>query len=369
MSSQTPPIPPSETTGGDDSLRNYLVTEFVEDYHEGHITRRDAIKKLAAIFGSAAFATNFLAACSPTPTATPVPPTATAVPPTATRVPPTNTPVPPANTAVPPAATSVPPAATTAATATRGATLAPSPAPTSNPVTIKPDDPDIETKMAEYDSKTFKVAAYLAKPKGNGPFPIVLVCHENRGLQEHIKDVARRYAKVGYAALAVDLLSRNGGTEKLGDQIPGILGNAPPTQFVEDFQAGLKYMQAQTFVAKDKVGMVGFCFGGGIAWRCATQMPELKAAVPYYGPNPPLEDIPNVKAAILAFYGANDTRINAGIPAVEDALKKANKTFDKVIYDGAGHAFNNDTGGSYNEKAAKDAWTKTLAWFDKYVKA
>ena len=223
--------------------------------------------------------------------------------------------------------------------------------------------------MVEYDSKTFKIAAYLAKPKGNGPFPIILVCHENRGLLEHIKDMARRFAKVGYVALAVDLLSRDGGTEKVGANIPGVLGNAPPVQFVEDFQAGLKYMQAQTFVAKDKVGMVGYCFGGGITWRCATQMPELKAAVPYYGPNPPLEDIPNVKAAILAMYGGNDTRINAGIPAVEDALKKANKTFEKMIYDGANHAFNNDTGASYNEKAAKDAWAKMLAWFDKYVKA
>jgi len=224
--------------------------------------------------------------------------------------------------------------------------------------------------MVEYDSKTFKIAAYLAKPKGNGPFPIVLVCHENRGLVEHIKDVARRFAKVGYAALAVDLLSRDGGTEKVGANVPGVLGNAPPVQFVEDFQAGLKYMQAQTFVAKDKVAMTGYCFGGGITWRCATQMPEIKAAVPFYGPNPPLEDIPNVKAAILAVYGGNDTRINAGIPAVEDALKKANKTFDKLVYDGANHAFHNDTNpANYNEKAAKDAWAKTLAWFDKYAKA
>jgi carboxymethylenebutenolidase len=249
------------------------------------------------------------------------------------------------------------------ATATAAPTFAPG-------ATVMANDPDIEARMVEYDSKTFKIAAYLAKPKGNGPFPIVLVCHENRGLLEHIKDVARRFAKVGYATLAVDLLSRDGGTEKVGANIPGVLGNAPPAQFVEDFQAGLKYMQAQTFVAKDKVGMTGFCFGGGITWRCATQMPELKAAVPYYGPNPPLEDIPNVKAAVLAMYGGNDARINAGIPAVEDAMKKANKTFDKIIYDGANHAFNNDTNpGSYNANAAKDAWAKMLAWFDKYVKA
>ena len=372
MSVKTPQIPPSATTGGDDSLRNYLVTEFVEDFKEGHLSRRDALKKLAAIFGSMSVATSFLAACAPAPTVTPAP---TAVPPTATRVPPTNTAVPPTATNVPPTATAVPPTATATrppATATPGAsgTITATPAPTGNPVTINPNDPDIEARMVEYDSKTFKIAAYLAKPKGPGPFPIVLVCHENRGLLEHIKDVARRFAKVGYAALAVGLLSRDGGTEKVGANIPGVLGNAPPAQFVEDFQAGLKYMQAQTFVAKDKVGMTGFCFGGGITWRCATQMPELKAAVPYYGPNPPLEDIPNVKAAVLAMYGGNDARINAGIPAVEDAMKKANKTFEKMIYDGANHAFNNDTNpGSYNANAAKDAWAKMLAWFDKYVKA
>jgi carboxymethylenebutenolidase len=361
VSVKTPPIPPSATTGGDDSLRNYLVTEFVEDYQEGHLSRRDALKKLAAIFGSMSVATSFLAACAPAPTATPVPPPPTAVPPTATQVPPTATRVPPTNTAVPP--TAVPSTATLQpATATAAPTFAPG-------ATVMANDPDIEARMVEYDSKTFKIAAYLAKPKGNGPFPIVLVCHENRGLLEHIKDVTRRFAKVGYAALAVDLLSRDGGTEKVGANVPGVLGNAPPAQFVEDFQAGLKYMQAQTFVAKDKVAMTGFCFGGGITWRCATQMPELKAAVPFYGPNPPLEDIPNVKAAILAMYGGTDTRINAGIPAVEDALKKANKTFDKIVYDGAGHAFNNDTGASYNANAAKDAWVKMLAWFDKYVKA
>jgi carboxymethylenebutenolidase len=249
------------------------------------------------------------------------------------------------------------------ATATAAPTFAPG-------ATVMANDPDIEARMVEYDSKTFKIAAYLAKPKAGGPFPIVLVCHENRGLVDHIKDVTRRFAKVGYAALAVDLLSRDGGTEKVGANIPGVLGNAPPIQFVEDFQAGLKYMQAQAFVAKDKVGMTGYCLGGNIVWRCATQMSELKAAVPYYGPNPPLEEVPNIKAAVLAFYGATDARVNAGIPAIEDAMKKANKTFEKIIYDGAGHQFHNDTNpAAYNANAAKDAWAKMLAWFDKYVKA
>jgi carboxymethylenebutenolidase len=339
--STTPPIPPSSTTGGDDSLRNYLVTEFVEDYQEGHITRREALKRLAAIFGSIALANSFLAACAPAPTPAP----------TATRVPPT--------------ATSAP-TATTAPTSAPAATSAPTPAAIG---TVMADDPAIEARMVEFDSKGAKIAAYLAKPKGSGPFPIALVCHENRGLVEHIKDVTRRLSKAGYAALAVDLLSRDGGTDKVGANVPGVLGNTPPTQFVDDFKAGLAFIQAQPFAAKDRVGMVGFCFGGGVTWRAATQIPELRAAVPFYGPNPPLEDIPNVRAAVLAIYGGNDARINAGIPAVEDAMKKANKTFDKIIYDGAGHAFHNDTGANYNANAAKDAWTKTLAWFEKYLKA
>jgi len=189
--------------------------------------------------------------------------------------------------------------------------------------------------MVEFHSKGAKIAAYLAKPKGNGPFPIILVCHENRGLVEHIKDVARRLAKLVYAALSPDLLSREGVTEKVGANVPGVLGNTPPTQFVDDFKAGLAYMQDQPFVRKDRAGMVGFCFGG-VTWRCATQIAELKAAV--------LEDVPNVQAAVLAIYGGLDQRINAGIPAIEDALKKNNKTFEKLIYDGANHAFHNDTG-------------------------
>ncbi len=266
-------IPPSSTTGGDDSLRNYLIEEFVEDYQEGKITRREALKKLAAIFGSAAIANSFLAACVPAPTATPVPPTATTAP-TATRVPPTVTTVP----------TTVP-------------TTAPTPAAVG---TVMPDDPAIEAKMVEFKSGSDTIMAYLAKPKGDGPFPIVLICHENRGLTDHIKDVTRRAAKAGYASLAVDLLSREGGTDKVGANVPGVLGNTQPTRFVDDFKAGLAYMQAQSFVQKDRAGMFGFCFGGGVTWRCATQIAELRAAIPFYGPNPPLEDVPKIKAAVLA---------------------------------------------------------------------
>ena len=213
--------------------------------------------------------------------------------------------------------------------------------------------------------------AYLARPRGDATSPGVLVCHENRGLLEHHKDVARRLGKAGYVALAVDLLSRQGGTDKVSDptQIPGLLANAPAQQLVQDFRDGLTYLQSQSYVNKDRIGMVGFCFGGGVTWRCATQIPELTAVVPFYGPNPPLEDVPNIHAAVLAFYGELDTRIDAGIPAIEAAMKQNNKTFEKVIFPNANHAFFNDTGASYNAAAAKDAWAGMLAWFEKYLKA
>ncbi|MBI4318152.1 MAG: dienelactone hydrolase family protein [Chloroflexi bacterium] len=369
MSSNKPSIPPSDTTGGDNSLRNYLVEEFVEDFQEGRISRREALVKLSAIFGSIVVATNFLAACVAAPTPTPTAkPAAAPTPPPATKPPAAA--APPATPAPAPKAAPTPPSApTVVATATVVATQATVPTATARPITIRPDDPDIEARMAEFDSKGAKVMAYLAKPKGNGPFPIVLICHENRGLVEHIKDVARRAAKVGYAALAIDLLSREGGTDKVGADVPGVLGNTPPQRFVDDFKDGLVYVQSQPFVAKDRVGMFGFCFGGGVTWRSATQIPELRAAIPFYGPNPPLGDVPGIRAAVLAIYGGNDARINAGIPEIEAAMKQNNKVFEKLIYDGAGHAFHNDTGAAYNANAAKDAWAKTLAWLDRYVRS
>jgi len=223
--------------------------------------------------------------------------------------------------------------------------------------------------MVEFPGDGVTLKGYLAKPKGDGPFPIILVCHENRGLTDYIKDVTRRVAKAGYVGLAVDLLSRQGGTAAISDpaQIQGALGQAPEGQPAQDFQSGLRYAQSLPFVDKAKVGMVGFCYGGGVTWRVATKTPELRAAVPFYGPVPKIEDVPGIQAAVLAIYGGLDQRINAGIPDIEAAMKQNGKTFQKEIYEGANHAFHNDTGRNYNPDAAKDAWAKTLAWFDKYV--
>ncbi|MCX6022427.1 MAG: dienelactone hydrolase family protein [Chloroflexi bacterium] len=329
----------------DTTLRDYLIDEFVEDYVERKMTRRDAMKRLAAITGSLSAASAILAACSPAPTVAPAAaPSATAAPATATSVPPT--------------ATSAPPTAT----ATSAAPASPN---------VKADDPAITAMTVEFTGPAGKLMGYMASPKGAGPFPAILVCHENRGLTEYVNDVTRRVAKAGYVGLAVDLLSREGGTASIKDaaQAPGILGNAAPERFIEDFQAGMKHLQAQTNVRKDRIGMVGFCFGGGITWRVATKTPELRAAVPFYGPAPMAADIPGVKAAVLAIYAGLDARITGSMPAMEAAMKENGKTFEGMVYPEVNHAFHNDTGGAYNAPAAAAAWARTLAWFDKYVKA
>ncbi len=319
-------------------FQRYLADEFAEDYQEGRLSRRQALKLIASVTGSVVLANSILAACAP------LNPTGTAS---------------SLETAAPPLQTA--PANTPAASAAPGNTP-----PASG--TVSPDDPAVQAAMVEFPGEGATLQAYLARPKDEGAFPVVLVCHENRGLTEHIKDVARRLAKAGYVALAVDLLSRQGGTGTLNpDQVPGALGNTPPDQFVQDFLSGWRYLQDQPFAQAERVGMVGFCFGGGVTWRVATRMPELKAAVPFYGPHPPVEDVPGINAAVLAIYGELDQRINQGIPAIEEAMRQNNKIYEKVIYPNADHAFHNDTGSRYNPEAAQDAWKRTLAWFGQYV--
>jgi len=357
-------------------LQRYLVEEFAEDYQEGAMTRRQAIKYIAAVMGSVAAASTFLASCAPVPAAAPATavPAATAVPPTP--VPPTSPP--PTKAAVATAAPTVaatPTPAQIAATATQAVltTTATAPTPTPIPVPagvrVPADDPAIESGMVSFPGDGLTLMGYQAKPKGNGPFPAIIVAHENRGLTDYIKDVTHRLAKAGYVALAVDQLSKQGGTAKVSDaQIPAALSAASPDELAGYYLSGIKYLQGLPIVNRNQLGMVGFCFGGGMTWLTATKSPDLKAAVPFYGPNPPLEAVPNIKAAVLAMYGETDARINAGIPAIEDAMKKNNKTFEKMVYPGAGHAFHNDTGRAYNPAAAEDAWKRMLEWFAKYVK-
>jgi carboxymethylenebutenolidase len=320
-------------------FQNYLAEEFAEDCQQGRLSRRAAIKLIASVTGSLALANTILA-----------------------------------KYVAPAAASSTPEAtASTSATPTPQPTPAgsPTPSPTAPPgVRVSADDPAIQVAMVEFPGTDTVLSGYLARPKGDGPFPVVLVCHENRGLTEHIQDVTRRLGKAGYVALAVDLLSRQGGTQVVGsEEVPGVLGQTPPEQFVRDFLSGWNYLKGLPYALADQVGMVGFCFGGGVTWRVATRMPELKAAVPFYGIHAPLEDVPDINAPVLAIYGELDQRINQGIPTIEEAMRQHNKVFEKVIYPNASHAFHNDTGSRYNPEAAQDAWARTLAWFETYLTA
>lgn len=342
-------------------FQRYLIEEFAEDYSEGTLSRRDALKLIAGVTGSVLLASSILAACAPQEFETAAQMATSTLAPQKPTVIPSSTSGSPAQTesAVESSPTTEPPEAETQAADAGPSAYG----------TVSPDDPTVQAADISIPAEGAELIGYLAQPAAaSDPRPVILVCHENRGLTDHIKDVTRRLAKAGYVGLAVDLLSRSGGTGELNrDDVPGVLGNTPPEQFVADFLSAWEYSKTLPGADAERVGMVGFCFGGGVTWLMATAMPELKAAVPFYGPNPPLEDIPNIQAAVLAIYGEQDQRINAGIPEVEAAMKENGKTFEKLIYPNAGHAFHNDTGERYVPEAAQDAWGQTLSWFEKYV--
>jgi len=329
-------------------FQRYLADEFAEDYEEGRLSRRDALKLIASVTGSLILANSILASCAPPPEET-------------TRASaPTDSPT----------AVDSPTAGPTASDSPTADSVPTDSAPSASAYgTVMPDDPAIIAGEIQIPAADTNIIGYLARPSNESAAPVILVCHENRGLTPHIQDVARRFAKAGYVGLAVDLLSRQGGTAAVGSEnVPGSLGNIDPGQFVEDFKSGWQYLQGQSFADAARVGMTGFCFGGGVTWQVAVHMPELLAAIPFYGPHPITSDVPNINAAVLGIYGELDGRINGGIPAIEEAMKANNKTYEKIIYPNADHAFNNDTGTRYNPEAAQDAWERTLAWFEKYVR-
>ncbi|HMQ55954.1 MAG TPA: dienelactone hydrolase family protein [Anaerolineae bacterium] len=349
-----------------DTFQKYLVEEFYDDYREGLISRRQFIRRVAYITGSmaATVSTMSLLGCSaselPDP-AEPIPspePTATTPPdPTAT-TPPTNTP--------PPQPTEE--AAVSEPTEETAAQLEPVPD-AQSPLSVPEGDPAVISGPVTFTSQGAEITAYQARPVADGVYPAVLVCHENRGLTPHIEDVARRFAKEGYVALAIDLLSREGGTAAHDrDEVPGLLTDAGPDRHVADFAAGFDYLRTLDFVDGDRIGMTGYCFGGGITWRAATALPDLKAAVPFYGPAPDLDQVPNINAAVLGVYAEQDERINAGIESLEQALVEAEVTHQINIYPGVNHAFHNDTGQRYVEQQATQAWQDTLAWFAEYLR-
>ena len=201
------------------------------------------------------------------------------------------------------------------------------------------DRPDLDTQEIEYPGETGPVRAYLARPKGETKRPGVIVIHENRGLQPHIKDVARRVASEGFLAIAPDALSPLGGTPEDEDQARSLIGELDPEATVKDLVAAVQYLKTHP-LSTGRVGCTGFCWGGGMTNQVAVHSPDLLAAVPYYGRQPDAQDVPKIKASMLLHYAGLDERINAGIPALEKALKEASVEHEIHIYEGAQHAFN-----------------------------
>lgn len=327
-------------------MQRYLVEEEAEKWHQGRITRRELMRRVSLLVGGAVAASSVLVLLGCDPNSPEVTPGATA-------------------TIVAPAATQMtdpPPASDVTPTTGQAGT---------SPNHVPENDPAVRAEMVEITSPEggVKLRGYQAVPAvpqmGIAIPAGVLVIHENRGLTDHIKDVVRRFAKANYTALAVDLVSRQGGSEAHPDEAErtGILGQLTPEQIISDLSAGLDHLKDKAGASPDRLAVIGFCFGGGYTWLIATKRPDLKAGAAFYGPNPPLEDVSNIKAAMLGIYGGNDTRITSQAPALEDALKKAGVKYEIKIYDGADHAFHNDTGPRYNATAAQDAWTKTLEWF------
>jgi carboxymethylenebutenolidase len=224
------------------------------------------------------------------------------------------------------------------------------------------------TEFIKYPAETGEMRAFLARPKKGKKFPAVIVIHENRGLVPHIQDVTRRMAKEGFLTIAPDALSPLGGTPEDISNVGEMFKKLNSEQTTKNFVAAVKYLKTHP-LSNGKVGCTGFCWGGAMTNQVAVNAPDLNAAVPYYGRQPAPEDVEKIKAPIMAHYGGNDAGINAGIPAFEEALKKYKKEYQIFIYEGAGHAFNNDSNPErYNEQAAKLAWSRTIGFFKEKLK-
>ena len=214
------------------------------------------------------------------------------------------------------------------------------------------------------------IRGYFVRPAATGAkLPAVLVIHENRGLNPYIEDVARRLATANFIAFAPDGLTSVGGYPGTEEQASKIFGQVDRAKMTQDFIASARWLKNRSD-GNGKVGVVGFCFGGGMANTLAVRMgSEIAAAVPFYGGQPPATDVPNIKAPLLLQYASLDSRINAGWPAYEEALKANHITYTAHMYEGVNHGFHNDTTPRYDEAAAKLAWQRTLEFFNKYLRA
>ena len=233
--------------------------------------------------------------------------------------------------------------------------------------TVAESDPRVKGEMVTFKAGSQNVSGYLVRPAADGKYPSVVVVHENRGLNPHTKDVARRLAVDGFQALAVDFLSPIGGTPSDQDKAREMIGTLQAPDVTGWAQGAVAHLRG-TPSSNGKVGAVGFCWGGGVIGRLAVAEPTLNAGVVYYGQQPAAEEVAKIKAPLLLNYAGTDERINAGIPAFEDALKKSGKDYTLYMYDGAQHAFLNDTNEArYNKAAADLAWGRTLEFFKKHL--
>ncbi|PRX69387.1 carboxymethylenebutenolidase [Nonomuraea fuscirosea] len=300
-------------------IQRYLAEEVAHDHVDGLIPRREALRRLALLGLGLPAATALLTACGASPDG---------------------------------AAPATSPATTPAAPATTASPAGPEPLPT-EPITFA--GPEGTTLQAAW--------AAAREPKG-----AVLVIHENRGLTDHIRSVAGRLAASGYSALALDLLSREGGTATFSDTAAATakLGEITDERFVADMKAAVGELGRRADGAK--LGMTGFCFGGGMTWLLLSSAePRLAAAVPFYGPLPDGADMTGTKAAVLGVYAEQDDRVNASRDAAEAALTKAGLTHELVTFPGVGHAFFNDTGQRYDAGAAAQAYERVLDWFGQHL--
>lgn len=308
-------------------LQRYLVEEVATDFADGHMSRREALRRLGLLGVEAVAAASLLSACATSNTA------------------------PPASGG--PAATATP-----ASSATPAASAGPA------PPALPPSTPTAAITFPGPEGRTLQ-GAWATAEKAKGA---VLVIHENKGLNDHIRHVGGRFAAAGYAALAIDLLSAEGGTAALGDpaNATAALGKIPPERMVADARAGLDELARRA--PGVKLGAIGFCFGGAMTWRLvASKDPRLAAAAPFYGPFPEGADVTGSKAAVLGVFAEDDERVNRTRDAAKAALEKAKLVHEIVTYPRAGHAFMNDTGKRYDPSAAAAAWQKVLDWFGQHL--
>ena len=238
-------------------------------------------------------------------------------------------------------------------------------------VTVDPNDPRIEAGPVQFVTAAATMLGYLSRPTKGGPNPAILVIHENRGLLPHFPDVTRRLALQGYTALTVDLLSRKGGTGTFSDtdQARDALREIAQDDFVADLNASIDYLAELSHSRPDRIGVTGFCFGGSLTWLMSVRNAKIRAAVPFYGSAPPLDEVSNLNIPVLGIYAGNDDRINDGVPDLEAALQQQQKDYRFITYPGTGHAFFNDTGRRYDSQAAGAAWQEALEFFDEHLKS